>query len=402
MALMDQVNQSVPGPSYHVMLKPRGAICDLDCAYCYYLSKETLYPGSDFRMADEVLEEFTRSYIRSQSGPEITFGWQGGEPTLMDLEFFERAVAAQRHHAPPGVRILNTLQTNGRHFTEEWCRFLRGNGFLVGISIDGPEHLHDVYRVDRGGNPSFRSTMEGLALLKAHGVEFNVLTTVHAVNAGHPLEVYRFLREEVETRFIQFIPIVERDAAGIDVVSDRSITGVKYGEFLVQVFDEWVRHDVGTVFVQLFDVALAAWVGMPPPLCIFQEECGGALAMEHNGDLYSCDHFVFPDHHLGNVLETPLDQLVRDDRQRAFGEAKRTSLPEYCRQCEVKFVCNGGCPKDRLIETPDGEPGLNYLCAGYRRFFNHVRPAMEYMMAQLGKSQPPAAIMREFAGRVYG
>jgi uncharacterized protein len=243
--------------------------------------------------------------------------------------------------------------------------------------------------------------MDGLRLLEAHGVEFNVLTTLNAANAGHPLEVYRFLRDDVGTRFIQFIPIVERDAAGPGVVSDRSVTGEQYGEFLVQVFDEWVRHDVGTVFVQLFDVALAAWVGMPPPLCIFQEECGAALAMEHNGDLYSCDHFVFPDHHLGNVLKTPLDQLVRGERQRTFGQAKSTTLPEYCRQCEVKFVCNGGCPKDRLIDTPDGEPGLNYLCAGYRRFFNHVRPAMEYMMAQLGKSRPPAAIMEEFARRVY-
>ncbi len=399
---MTAASNPSPGPPYHVMLKPRGAICDLDCAYCYYLPKEALYPGSDFRMADDVLEEFTRSYIQSQSGPEITFGWQGGEPTLMGLEFFERAIASQQRHAPPGVRILNTLQTNGRHLTQEWCRFLRAHGFLVGISIDGPEHLHDAYRVDKGGNPSFRSTMDGLDLLAAHGVEFNVLTTLHAANAQHPLEVYRFLRDEVGTHFIQFIPIVERDVAGTRLVSDRSITGEQYGEFLVQVFDEWVRHDVGTVFVQLFDVALAAWVGMPPPLCIFQEECGAALAMEHNGDLYSCDHFVFPDYRLGNVLETPLDQLVLGERQRGFGKAKSTTLPEYCTQCEVKFVCNGGCPKDRLIDTPDGEPGLNYLCAGYRRFFNHVRPAMEYMTAQLRKSQPPAAIMGEFAGRVYG
>jgi uncharacterized protein len=370
--------------------------------YCYYLSKEALYPGSDFRMSEEVVEEFTRTYIQSQPGPEITFGWQGGEPTLMGLEFFQRAVAAQRRHAPPGVRILNTLQTNGRHLTPQWCQFFRTHGFLVGISIDGPERLHDAYRVDKGGNPSFRSTMDGLGLLQTHGVEFNVLTTLHAANAEHPLEVYRFLRDEVRTHFIQFIPIVEEDVAGPGVVSDCSITGEQYGEFLVQVFDEWVRRDVGKVFVQLFDVALAAWVGMPAPLCIFQEECGGALAMEHNGDLYSCDHFVFPDHRLGNILDTPMDQMVRGEHQGAFGTAKRTTLPEYCRQCEVRFVCNGGCPKDRLIDTPDGEPGLNYLCAGYRRFFNHVRPAMEFMAAQLGKGQAPAAIMEEFAGRVYG
>ncbi len=393
-------------PPFHVMLKPRGAICDLDCAYCYYLSKEKLYPGSDFLMDEAVLESFTRQYIQAQPAPEVVFEWQGGEPLLMGLEFFKRAIALQRKYERPGMRTVNTIQTNGLHLDDEWCRFFKEHEFLIGISLDGPAQLHDAYRVDKGGRPTFEGVLKGLQLLQQHGVEYNVLTTVHAANAGHPLEVYRFLRDEANTRFVQFIPIVQRDNdSGFQEgnhVTNRSVTGRQYGEFLVAIFNEWVQRDVGRVFVQLFDVALAAWVGHPPGLCIFQETCGAALAIEHTGDLYSCDHFVEPRHLLGNVQNTPLVQLVGSREQAAFGEAKRDTLPRYCQACEVRFVCNGGCPKNRILETPDGEPGLNYLCEGYRRFFNHVDPAMRFMANALRAGQPPAGIMREFARRHYG
>jgi len=380
---------------FHVMIKPRGALCDLECAYCYYLAKADLYPGSKFRMSDEVLESFTRQYLECQLTPEVTFGWQGGEPTLMGLDFFRRAIELQRRFARPGVQVLNTIQTNGVSLDDEWCAFFREHGFLVGISVDGPAALHDAYRVDKGGKPTHARVMRGLRRLQTHGVEFNVLTTVHAANAGHPLEVYRFLRDDARTGFMQFIPIVER-TAGTDgsPVTGRSVTGRAYGEFLVTVFDEWVRRDVGKVFVQIFDVALAAWYGQHPGLCIFEESCGRAMALEHTGDLYSCDHFVVPRHRLGNVLGTPLPVLTESPAQRAFGNAKKDTLPRYCRECEVRFVCNGGCPKNRLIATPDGEAGLNWLCEGYRGFFNHIRPAMEYMAAALRQRQPPAGIMR--------
>jgi uncharacterized protein len=377
------------------MLKPRGAICNLDCTYCYYLKKETLYPGSDFRMSDEVLDAFTRQYIESQSGPEIVFGWQGGEPTLMGLDFFRRALALQRRYAPEGVTISNTIQTNGVSLNDEWCRFLGQNRFLVGISIDGPQSLHDAYRVDKGGKPTFDGVMAGLRLLQSHGVEFNVLTTVHAANAPHPGEVYTFLRDVVEARFVQFIPIVERTGRE---ASAESVPARAYGDFLSGVFDDWVRHDVGRVFVQIFDVALAAWAKQNPGLCIFQKTCGTALAVEHTGDVYSCDHYVTPAYRLGNLMDRALPVLVGSDDQRAFGAAKRMTLPEYCRKCEVRFVCNGGCPKNRFIQTPDGESGLNYLCEGYKTFFTHVGPAMEWMAQALEDRRAPAGIMDDLPG----
>lgn len=384
---------AIPGiPSYHVMLKPRGAICNLDCSYCYYLKKEELYPGSDFRMSDAVLEAFTRQYIQSQQGPEIVFGWQGGEPTLMGLEFFRRALALQRKYAPSGVKISNTLQTNGVQLDDEWCRFFAKHDFLIGISLDGPADVHDAYRVDKGGSPTFEAVMAGLRLLQAHDVDFNVLTTVHAANAHHALRVYRFLRDEVGTRFMQFIPIVEKEDGG---VSPQSVPSRAYGDFLCTIFDEWVTHDVGRTFVQIFDVALATWATQNPGLCIFQKTCGTALAVEHTGDVYSCDHFVTPSYRLGNIMDRSLPVLVGSDDQRAFGAAKRMALPQYCRTCEVRFACNGGCPKNRFIETPDGEPGLNYLCEGYQRFFTHVRPAMEWMAGELEHERPPAGIMQD-------
>lgn len=376
--------------AFNVMVKPRGPVCNLRCDYCYYVAKEGLYPGSSFRMTDRLLEEFTRQYIAAQSVPEVTFGWQGGEPTLAGLEFFRRAVELQHRYARPGMRILNALQTNGTLLDDEWCRFLREHGFLVGLSLDGPRELHDAFRHDGAGRPTFDRVMRGLRLLQEHGVEYNILATVHAANAGHPLEVYRFLRDEAGARFIQFIPIVERQADG---VSPRSVGSRAYGEFLIAIFDEWVRRDVGTVFVQMFDVCLAAWLGAPPGLCVHEETCGAALVMEHNGDLYACDHFVDPAHRLGNILETPLADLVASEAQRCFGLAKRDALPRRCRECPVGFVCHGGCPKDRLLHTPQGEPGLNYLCEGYRAFFSHIGTPMREMAAEVRAGRPAANVM---------
>jgi uncharacterized protein len=387
--------------AFHIMLKPRGPICNLNCQYCYYLAKEKLYPGSNFRLSAELLEEFTRQYLEAQRVPEVTFAWQGGEPTLLALEYFQRALEFQDKYRRPGMRINNTLQTNGVGLDDEWSSFFRKHGFLIGISLDGPRELHDAYRVDKGGKPTFDQVMAGVSQLKKHSVDFNILTCVHSANADAPLEVYRFLRDELEAQFIQFIPIVERDndtgfQAG-QKVTQRSVTGRQYGDFLIAIFDEWVRRDVGNVFVQIFDVALAAWHGQEPGLCIFQETCGLALAMEHNGDLYACDHFVVPEFKLGNIQEIPIVTMVSSDRQYQFGQAKRNTLPDYCRDCEVRFICNGGCPKNRLLKTPLGEPGLNYLCEGYKAFFTHIDRPMQMMASLLRARRPPAEIVHVLA-----
>jgi len=383
--------------AFHVMTKPRGAICNLDCKYCYFLSKERLYPDSDFRMSETLLEEYIRQYIAAQPVPEVTFAWQGGEPTLMGLDFYRQAVRYQQKHSKPGMRISNNLQTNAVTLDDDWCKFFTENNFLIGVSVDGPQALHDAYRVDKGGAPTFDRVMNGIDLLKKHKVEFNILTTVHAANADYPLEIYRFLRDDLEAQFLQFIPIVERDnTTGFqegNSVTARSVTAEQYGKFLTKIFDEWVRHDVGRVFVQLFDVALAAWTGNNPGLCIFEETCGSALAMEHNGDVYTCDHFVEPAHKLGSIVDVPLGEIVISDQQRAFGLAKRDTLPQYCLDCEVRFVCNGGCPKNRFIKTPDGNPGLNYLCAGYKAFFKHVDHPMRMMAHELAHRRSPANVM---------
>ncbi len=401
MTFLSAGDADVTPAAFHVMTKPRGAICNLDCKYCYFLSKEMMYPGSRFRMADELLESYTRQYIEAQRVPEVTFAWQGGEPTLMGLEFFERAVELQQKYKRPGMRIHNAFQTNGVLLDDAWCAFFHEHNFLIGLSVDGPEHIHDAYRVDKGGKPTFAKVMDGLALLKQHKVEFNILTTVHAANAEHGVEVYRALRDQIGTQFMQFIPIVERDndtgyQEGEDV-TNRSITAAQYGRFLSDIFDEWVRNDVGRVFVQIFDVALAAWVGERPGLCVFEETCGMALALEHNGDLFSCDHYVEPAYKLGNIMEIPLVDMVSSDRQRQFGLDKRDTLPQYCRECEVRFVCNGGCPKDRILSTPNGEPGLNYLCAGFRSFFNHIDKPMRIMANELRHRRPPANVSRILA-----
>ncbi len=384
--------------AFHLLAKPTGAACNLSCRYCFYLHTDALYPGSDFRMKDNVLQGYVRQYIQAQPVSKVTIGWQGGEPTLMGLDFFRRAVEYQAEYRKPGMTVLNTIQTNGILLDDEWGRFFRQHRFLVGLSLDGPRELHDAYRVDRGGQGTFDRVMDGLRTLQEHGVDFNILTTVNAANAEHALQVYRFLRDEAGARFIQFIPIVERAgqkaSQGGDPVSQHSVKAGQYGAFLGAVFDEWVRRDVGRVFVQIFDVALAAWAGAAPSLCIFSPTCGNAPVLEHNGDLYSCDHFVHPQHLLGNILNTPLAELMAAEGQRQFSLDKRDRLPQYCRQCDVRFACNGGCPKDRFVNAPDGEEGLNYLCPGYREFFHHIDYPMKIMADLLRLNRPPAEVMR--------
>lgn len=376
--------------SYNVLAKPAGAICNLDCKYCFYLDRENLYPDSKFRMSDEVLEDYVRQYLTTQRVREINLAWQGGEPTLMGLDFFRKSVEYARKHQKPGTVVQHALQTNGTLLDDDWCRFLKEAGYLVGLSIDGPQDVHDAYRVDKAGRPTWERVMRALELLKKHEVEYNLLVTVHSANAPHPREVYAFLREH--GRFLQFIPIVER--LPDQTVSERSVTAEQWGAFLVGVFDEWIGRDVGQIFVQMFDAALASWAGSPPSLCLFAETCGDALAVEHNGDVYSCDHFVDPLHRLGNLREKPLLELVMSPEQRRFGADKRDTLPAYCRRCEVRFACHGECPKNRFISSPDGEPGLNYLCAGYKRFFKHIDRPMRVMTALLQRRMPPAAIMQ--------
>ena len=383
--------------AFQVMVKPVGPVCNLACDYCYYLSKEKLFPGSNFRMSEDLLEEFTRQYIQAQQVPQISFIWQGGEPTLAGLDFFKKAVALQEQYTRPGMRIENAIQTNGTLLTDEWCRFFKENHFLVGISIDGPSELHNAYRNDKAGHGTHDRVLAGLTLLKKHEVDYNVLCTVHAANAAHPLEVYRYLRDELGATFIQFIPIVERvNKTGYQVgnkLTGRSVTGEHYGRFLIEIFDEWVQRDVGKVFVQSFDEALGKWVGAPGGLCIFSGTCGLALLLEHNGDLFSCDHFVEPKHKLGNITQTDLISLVQSNAQYQFGMNKRDKLPQYCKECEVLFACHGGCPKNRTLHTPEGDYGLNALCSGYRTFFNHIDQPMRRMAALLKQHRPPSDIM---------
>ena len=370
-------------PYFHVLAKPTGPICNLDCEYCFFLSKEALYPGDRFHMSDELLETYIRQVIESQAAPEVTVAWQGGEPTLMGVDFFRRAVELAEHYKKPEQVIHHTIQTNGTLLNDKWCELFHDRQFLVGLSIDGPRHLHDIYRVDKKGRPTFDRVMRGHQLLVQHDVDYNVLCTVNAANQDHPLEVYRFFRDELKARYIQFIPIVERDnETGFqegDTVTDRSVGPVTWGRFLNAVFDEWVGRDVGAVFVPTFEAALASWLGVPPALCVFAETCGNAVALEHNGDCYSCDHFVEPSYLLGNITETHLVDLLASPKQRMFGNAKRDSLPTYCRECDVRFACNGECPKNRFTRTPAGEPGLNYLCAGYKSFFTHISGPMKVM-----------------------
>lgn len=379
-------------PGFHVMAKPTGAICNLDCSYCFYLDKEALYPGGRFRMNDQVMEAYIRQTLEAHRIPEVTLAWQGGEPTLMGLPFFRQVVETAERYRRPGQRLIHSLQTNATLIDEEWAEFLAREGFLVGVSLDGPPELHDALRVDKRGRPTSDRVLRGLRLLQEHGVEHNLLCTVNAANAGHPLEVYRYLRDDCGGRFLQFIPVVERDPAGEqpEAVGEHSVRPEQWGRFLTAVFDEWLRRDVGTVFVQAFDSALAAWMGLPSALCIFAETCGDAVALEHNGDVYSCDHYVSPEHRLGNLLESPLADLVGSPKQRAFGADKRDRLPTFCLECDVRFACWGECPRNRFVSTPSGDAGLNYLCEGYKAFFHHVDGPMRLMadLVQLGR---PAA-----------
>jgi uncharacterized protein len=388
-------------PAFHLLAKPTGAICNLDCQYCFFLAKEKLYPGSKFRMTDEILETYIQQLLGSHQAPEVTVAWQGGEPTLMGLEFFERSIELVEKYKKPKQQVNHTLQTNGTRLDDDWGRFFKKHNFLIGLSIDGPQHLHDTYRVDKRGRGTFEQVMQGWQVLKKHQVDFNILCTVNAANGDRPLEVYRFLQDELGAEFIQFIPIIERvneDGSTLlqsgNQVTERSVKPEQFGEFLISVFDEWIHRDVGKVFVQHFDAALANWVGVSPSVCIFSKTCGTALALEHNGDLYSCDHFVEPDYKLGNIQETPIIELIVSKQQQQFGQEKLHSLPQYCRKCEVRFACNGGCPKNRFIETPDGEPGLNYLCAGYKAFFTHINQPMKMMAELLRKGRYADEVMQ--------
>lgn len=393
--------------SYHVMAKPTGPLCNLDCSYCFYLEKEKLYPGTrNWTMPDDVLASYIRQYIESQPQDTVGFAWQGGEPTLLGISWFENVLELQKKYAGR-KRIENALQTNGITLDADWGEFLAANDFLVGVSIDGPRELHDAYRVDKGQQPTFYQVMRGIECLKDAGARFNTLTVVNRKNSYHPREVYDFLKQ-IGSGYIQFIPVVEqqsklRSPEGLVLlapqhshaaeVTDWSVEPDAFGNFLCTIFDQWVRRDVGTYFVQLFDVTLELWLGMPPSLCVFSETCGNALALEHNGDLYSCDHYVYPENKLGSIMEKPLISLAAAQQQTTFGHAKRDSLPAYCRNCDVRFACNGECPKHRFVNTPDGEPGLNYLCAAYKKFFHHVAPYMEFMGRELLNRRPPSRVM---------
>lgn len=379
-------------PAFHVMAKPTGAKCNLSCDYCFFLKKEQLYPGSTFRMADEVLEAYIRQTLEAHRVPQVTIAWQGGEPTLMGLDFFRRAVELEKKYARPGMRIENTLQTNGVLIDARWCRFLRENHFLVGLSLDGPRHLHDAYRHDKVGNSVFDRVVKAARLLQKHRVEFNVLCTVNAANSRQPLEVYRFFRDELKTPYLQFIPIVEAGESG-ETVTDRSVSPEQYGFFLKEIFDEWVRRDVGQMFVLFFDGVLASYLRGQSSLCVLRPKCGDGVALEHNGDLYSCDHYVEPAHLLGNIIATPLADLVGSAKQAAFGKAKSEALPHYCRECRYLFTCHGECPKNRLGKTPGGEPGLNWLCPGLKAFFRHTERPMQLMAELLRQGRPASDIM---------
>ena len=391
----------------HVLAKPTGAICNLDCHYCFYLEKESLYPHGRFRMGDDVLEAYIKQLVESHVYGPVVVAWQGGEPTLMPVAFFRKAMGLVEKYRRPGLTFEHTLQTNGTLLDDEWCEFLREHHFLVGISLDGPRQMHDRYRVDKRGQGTFDAVMAGVRALQKHGVDFNVLTTVNGANADSPREVYHFLRDEVGARWLQFIPIVERAGIGLvqlgrtpQQVSPHSVRPAQWGEFLSTIFDEWIAADVGDVFISMFESALANWLGLPSSgMCVFDETCGHGLALEHNGDLYACDHFVDEEHRLGNITERSLAAAAADPRQLAFGLDKRDSLPRVCRACDVRFACHGECPKNRFAVSADGERGLNYLCAGYRAFFRHIDLPMRAMAELVRRGLPAADVMSQTLSR---
>jgi uncharacterized protein len=407
---------AVAPPRFHLLVKPSGSTCNLDCTYCFFLSKEALYPNSKSRMAEATLEAYIRQLLESHRTPEVTVAWQGGEPTLMGLDFFKRSVELVQQYSRPGQQIEYTFQTNGVLLDDDWCAFLKQHNFLIGLSVDGTQEIHDTYRLNKGGQGTFKQVMRGWEHLRAHGVDFNILCTVNAANQHHGRRVYRFFRDELGAEWMQFIPIVERatpetlpianqgwsERPGGDrllytqtgsLVTNRSVGGEQYGRFLVDIYEEWIRRDVGKVFVQLFDVTLHAYFGQHL-LCIHAPTCGYGPALEHNGDLYTCDHFVEPDFRLGNIHETHMIELVASQQMRTFGDNKRDKLTRQCQTCDVRALCNGGCPKDRFVESRDGEPGHNYLCEGLYFFFDHVRPTMNIMAQLVQRGQYADGVMQ--------
>lgn len=389
----------------YVMLKPAGAHCNLACKYCYYLEKNNLYQNSHRHlMSDEMLEQFTREYIEAQTMPQVLFTWHGGEPLMRSIDFYKKALALQKKYAH-GKQIDNVIQTNGTLLTDEWCEFFAQNHWLVGISIDGPQEYHDHYRVTPDGKPSWEKVMQGISLLKKHRVEWNAMAVVNAYNAEHPLEFYHFFRDN-GCQYLQFTPIVERLTEHEDgrtlasladdreiPLADASVTPQQWGNFLCTIFDNWVRHDVGKTFVEIFDCTLANWMGVLPGICAYSKECGHAGVMEHNGDVYSCDHFVFPEYKLGNIREQSLIDMLYGEKQQAFSRLKHTSLPRQCKECDMEFACHGECPKNRFEKDKYGEQGLNYLCQGYYQYYTHVAPYMDFMKRELLAQRPPANIM---------
>ena len=413
----NQTVTSTARTNFHLLAKPTGAICNLDCTYCFFLSKDALYPGESKRMSAETLESYVRQLFDSQPDGPVSVAWQGGEPTLMGLNFYRRVIELIKQFARPTQIIEHTMQTNGTLLDDEWAAFLKQHSVLVGLSIDGPQEMHDQYRVWKDGRGSFDDVVKAWKILQQHQVDTNILCSLSAANADHPVEVYRYFRDELGAKHLQFIPIIERstpvdleiaekgwsDKPGRrrilykqqgNLVTSRSITAEQYGTFLSTVFDEWISHDVGEVFIQIFDVTLGAHVGMYS-LCVHAPTCGSALALEHNGDLYSCDHFVEPEYKLGNILQKSMVELVTSPQQIQFGRNKQTLLPRMCQQCDVRFACNGGCPKDRFIETPDGESGLNYLCDGFQTFFRHVHQPMKRMAELISQGRFADEIMSE-------
>lgn len=389
----------------YVMLKPAGAHCNLACKYCYYLEKNNLYQNSHRHlMSDETLEQFTREYIEAQTMPQVLFTWHGGEPLMRSIDFYKKALALQKKYAH-GKQIDNVIQTNGTLLTDEWCEFFAQNHWLVGISIDGPQKYHDHYRVTPAGKPSWEKVMQGIQLLKKHRVEWNAMAVVNAYNVEHPLEFYHFFRDN-GCQYLQFTPIVERLTKHEDgrtlasladdreiPLADASVTPQQWGNFLCTIFDDWVRHDVGKTFVEIFDCTLANWMGVLPGICAYSKECGHAGVMEHNGDVYSCDHFVFPEYKLGNIRDQSLIDMLYGEKQQAFSRLKHTSLPRQCKECDMEFACHGECPKNRFEKDKYGEPGLNYLCQGYYQYYTHVAPYMDFMKRELLAQRPPANIM---------
>ena len=388
----------------YVMLKPAGSLCNLRCKYCYYLEKNALYTEQkNHVISNEMLDKFIREYIEAQTSPDVLFCWHGGETLMRPISFYRRAIELQRKYAR-GRRIDNTIQTNATMLTDEWCEFFRENNFLVGVSIDGPQEFHDEYRRTATGKPTFHKVMQGIRLLNKHNVEWNALAVVNDFNADYPLEFYNFFKE-IGCHYIQFTPIVERRIERNDGLSlapgmeeggelvDFSVTPEQWGKFLCTIFDEWVRHDVGTYFIQIFDATLANWAGVQPGLCSLAKECGHAGVMEFNGDVYSCDHFVYPEHRLGNINEKTITEMMYGEKQREFAKLKHELLPQQCRECPVEFACHGECPKNRFTRDKYGNPGLNYLCKGYRQFFEHVKPYMDFMKGELDAKRPPSNVM---------